>query len=168
MQPVKHKKLTYLLICVVTAVWGVIIYRLFFNEEDVAYKPGFVAVEPKKEPYDQYQVNNDTARLRLNYRDPFINTTDIEPDAKEPDLSGHRPPVNLNPPVVPAPVDWSTIKYAGYIINPVTKKLVSVIVVNNRERMLAEGEIFEGVKLLKNKRDSILVSWRGKQKYIRQ
>ncbi|MNL84889.1 hypothetical protein D3C87_2130050 [compost metagenome] len=65
-------------------------------------------------------------------------------------------------------IDWTVIKYSGYITNPVTKKLVSILSVNGMERMLAEGEQFEGARLLKNKKDSVLISWKGKQKYIKQ
>lgn len=167
MQAVKNKKLTYFLICAVAVVWGIILYRVFFNnlEEDKIFKPTVAVL--KHEPYDQYVVKEDTFKLALNYKDPFL---------------GEMPPVSLQaagPPAVkltaftpsspPKPaVDWSVIKYAGYIINPITKKTVSIITVNGTERMMAEGEHFGGAQLLKNKKDSVLISWKGKQKYIKQ
>lgn len=167
MQPVKNKKLTYLLICAVAAVWGIIIYRVLFNESDAGYEPKFNTVQKAHEPYDQYLVKNDTFTLSLNYRDPFLGGAVKEPEVKDAAVMNIQP-VNFNPKPLPPPINWAVIKYGGYIVNPVTKKLVSIVVVNEKERMLAEGEVFDGLKLLKNKRDSILVSWQGKQKYIKQ
>ncbi|TKC09081.1 hypothetical protein [Pedobacter frigoris] len=167
MQPVKNKKLTYLLICAVAAVWGIIIYRVLFNESDDDYQPNFAAVKTVHEPYDQYVAKKDTFRLVLNYRDPFVGGAYVDPEPVQA-VGTIAPAVNYNPPPKPPPINWSGIRYSGYVVNPQNKKLVSIIVVNGNERMVTEGEVFEGVKLLKNKRDSILVSWQGKQKYIKQ
>lgn len=168
MQAAKNKKLTWFLICAVALVWGVILYRLFFNnaEEDYVLKSPSVAA--KHEPYDQYVLKEDTFKLALNYKDPFlggITSESAESKIVDPVLKQ----VNFVPPAPPKPtVDWSIIKYSGYIINPVTKKMVAIVMVNGKERMLAEGEHFEGMQLLKNKKDSVLVSWKDKQKYIKQ
>lgn len=72
MQAAKNKKLTYFLICAVAVVWGVILHRVFFNntEEDYVLKnPSAMA---KHEPYDQYVLKEDTFKLALNYKDPFL------------------------------------------------------------------------------------------------
>ncbi len=166
MQAGKNKKLTYLLICAVAGVWGIIIYRVLFNEADAAYEPAFKSAKVAQEPYDQYLVKNDTFKLALNYRDPFLGGISHVSENVEPVTAT---PVNFNPPPPPPPpIDWSIIKYSGYVVNPATKKLVAILVVNGREQMTAEGQTFEGVKLLQNRKDSILVSWQGKKKYIRQ
>ena len=70
------------------------------------------------------------------------------------------------PRVAAVKMDWSFIKYAGYIANPVTKKIISILVINGRSAMLREGETSENVKLLKNLRDSIKVSFKNKTRYI--
>lgn len=167
MQPVKNKKLTYLLICAVTAVWGIIIYKVLFKESEADYEPKFNAVKEAQEPYDQYLVKEDTFKLALNYRDPFLGGVSAPNENKN---TSSTVPVqaNFNPPPPPPPIDWSLIKYSGYIVNPATKKLVAILAINGREQMIAEGETFEGVKLLQNRKDSILVSWQGKKKYIKQ
>ena len=167
MQAGKNKKFTYFLICAVAVVWGVILYRVFFKNAEEDYVLKSASADVRHEPYDQYVLKEDTFKLALNYKDPFLGG--IEP-AAEPDLSGPLvKQVNFGPPPPVQPtVDWNGIKYSGYIVNPVTKKVVSIIVVIGRERMLAEGERFEGAQLLRNKRDSVLISWKGKQKYIKQ
>lgn len=165
MQAAKNKKLTYLLICAVAAVWGIIIYKVLFNETAADYEPQFKSAKVKQEPYDQYLEKNDTFKLALNYRDPFLGGVSHVPENTGTVTAA---PVNFNPPPPPPPIDWGVIKYSGYVTNPASKKLVAILVVNGKEQMTAEGQTFEGVKLLQNRKDSILVSWQGKKKYIRQ
>ena len=168
MQAAKNKKLTYLLICAVAAVWGIILYKVLFREGEEEYKLAPAANKTAHEPYDQYAVRPDTFSLALSYRDPFLGG---QAPAPEPVMAAGNvtaPTQNFNMPVIPPPVNWSAIRYSGYITNPMSKRLVSIVEVNGQERMLGEGESFQGMKLLKNKKDSILVSWQGKQKYIRQ
>lgn len=164
MEAGKNKKLTYLLICAVAAVWGIILYRVLFNNSDDDYQLKAQPVAKKAEPYDQYELKRDTIRLALNYKDPFTGI--VEAPAKLVETSAK--PTNLVPPPFRPPINWEVIKYRGYVINPQTKKVVSIVEINGRERMLTEGEFLEGVKLLKNKKDSILVYWQGKQKHIKQ
>lgn len=168
MEITKNKKLTYFLICAVVVVWGVILHRVFFSKSEEDYKIKESNAVIKHEPYDQYVIKEDTFKLALNYRDPFLG--EVVPVA-EPKLEGTTTikQVSFSPPPVAKPlVDWSVIKYSGYIINPITKKTVCIITVNGNERMLAEGESFAGAQLLKNKKDSVLISWKGKEKYIKQ
>lgn len=167
MEAGKNKKVTYLLICAVAAVWGIIVYRVFFNESGDDEVTSSFKAKTADEPYDKYVAKNDTFKLALSYRDPFLGKAAVVAEVvKAGPAVEHALPVPIKP-FVPA-LNWSSIKYSGYITNPKTKNIVSIVTVNGKERMIGEGEIFEGVKLLKNKRDSILVSWLGKQKYIKQ
>ncbi len=147
------------------------IYRLFFADAGEDYKPAFAAAKPVHEPYDQYTEKPDTFKLALNYRDPFLGVPakSTEPAVTPKTLSAADAALHaaLSRPALPPPINWSVIQYTGRILNPVSKKVVSIVTVNGKERMLSEGEVFESVKLIKNKRDSILVEWQGKQKYIR-
>jgi len=166
MEQVKNKAMTYLLICAVAMVWGIIAYRVFFNEAGDDQANQVVAQKTDHEPYDRYVAANDTFRLALNYRDPFL----AKEVAAAIDVKSAAPKqvVPTIPKPIVAPLNWSAIRYNGYVTNPITKKMVAILTVNGTERMTAEGESFQGVKLLKNKKDSILVSWMGKRKYIRQ
>jgi hypothetical protein len=70
--------------------------------------------------------------------------------------------------VVPAKpaMNWSFISYAGYIRNPSSKKLIALVSINGQNITLAEGETKNQVKLMKNLRDSIKISYEGKTKFI--
>jgi len=162
----KNKKLTILLICAVAAVWGIIIYRILFNEESGGAKPLFASVKLIDEPLDQYFIKEDTASLVLSYRDPFLGG--VYSDLKH--IADHsQASVAIAPAVVePIPINWPAIQYSGYISNSSNQNGVSIVSVNGKERMVAEGEVFEGVKVVKNNKDSILVEWEGNRKHIKQ
>ena len=166
MEPVKNKTMTYLLICAVAMVWGIIVYRIFFNEATDDEETSFAIAKTVHEPYDRYVVKNDTFHLAVNYRDPFLGKAVTLVQELKPSVAPRV--IQPMPKPVPPPLNWETIRYSGYVTNPITKKMIAILTVNGMERMTAEGESFQGVKLLKNKKDSILVSWMGKQKYIRQ
>jgi hypothetical protein len=68
-------------------------------------------------------------------------------------------------PAKPA-MNWSFISYSGYIRNPASKKLIALVSINGQNLTLAEGETKNQVKLLKNLRDSIKISYEGKTKFI--
>ncbi|WP_124582144.1 hypothetical protein [Pedobacter sp. KBW06] len=139
-------------------------YRVLFNNSDDDYQLKAQPVVKRAEPYDQYELKRDTFRLALNYRDPFVGMVQAVPKPVE--IAAK--PTNFAPAPFKPPINWGVVKYKGYVINPQTKKLVSIVEVSGKERMLAEGEFLEGLKLLKNKKDSILVYWQGKQKHIKQ
>ena len=160
----KNKKLSYFLIAVVACLWGLIIYRVVgaFTAEDETNSMS-AAAPTVKEVYNDFALPKDTTKLLLNYRDPFglIKAKDTIP------VKSDRPMVRKISSVVAKPVmNWSFITYSGYIRNPSTKKLIALVNINGQSTTLAEGEIKNQVKLIKNLRDSIKISYEGKTKFI--
>ncbi|GGH22142.1 hypothetical protein [Mucilaginibacter phyllosphaerae] len=159
----KRKTINYLLGFAVFLIWGLIFCKVIaaaWGDDDTAPAPA--ARRPEK-VYDDFAVKKDTTKLALNYRDPFqlsashaIDTTRRLPVIK----------VKVTSRPVPARTDWSFIKYSGYIANPATRKIISILVINGRSAMLREGETAENVKLLKNMRDSVKISFKNKIQYI--
>jgi hypothetical protein len=160
----KNKKLTYFLGFIVLAVWGLIIYRIFYtikgdDDDNIAQ----VSEKATKEPYDDFTIPKDTTHLLLNYRDPFglirfKDTTEL--------------PVKMKPhkgtasSVVQPAINWSFIQYSGYIRNPASRKLIALVIINGKNETLSEGDTKDQVKLIKNMRDSIKISFNGQTKYI--
>lgn len=160
----KNKKFTYILICCVVALWGIIFYRIFMamgeKEETV------LQVVKKKATYFK-MVNhlNDAVDLTFNYRDPFSSAQEIGPIETAPALD--KIPSNILP-IAPKPqVNWQAIAYKGYINNMNSKQKLAIMIVNGQEFMLAEGQSQNGVKLLKYAGDSIKVQYQSETKYIR-
>jgi len=158
----KNKKLTYLLIVIVAGLWGLIIYRVIgamAADDDTATT---VSAPVVKETFNDFSLPKDTAKLLLNYHDPFGL-------AKKRDtiISKAEPISHKSLPVVTKPaLNWSFITYSGYIRNPSTKKLVALVSINGQSTTLSEGESKSRVKLIKNLRDSITISYEGKIKVI--
>lgn len=161
----KNKKLTYFLIAAAIGLWGLIIYRVIgaMAADDDASMP--VATTRVKEAYNDFSLPKDTAKLLLNYPDPFrsVKTKDT--------VTNKTPKPVLNKSVtIPAAIkpamNWSFISYSGYIRNPSTKKLIALVSINGQSTTLVEGESKSQVKLIKNLRDSIKISYGGKTKFI--
>lgn len=160
----KNKKLTYFLIAAVAGLWGLIIYRIIGavnTDDDVAP----VTTTRVKEAYNDFSLPKDTAKLLLNYRNPFGPVKVRDTVVSKPE----KPALNKTaavPPVVKPAINWSFINYSGYICNPSTKKLIALVSINGQSTTLAEGESKNQVKLIKNLRDSIKISYEGKTKFI--
>ncbi|WP_426672085.1 hypothetical protein ACPPVU_12720 [Mucilaginibacter sp. McL0603] len=158
----KDKKLTYFLIAIVLSVWGMILYRVFNAVDSSSDTTEPIVYKQQKEAFNDFSIREDTAGLLLNYRDPFgivarkdtlstVSKTTFKQTAR----------------VMPRPtISWSFISYSGYIRNPVSKKFVALLTINGQNVTLTEGETKDKVKLLKNLRDSIKVSYEGKTKFI--
>ncbi len=157
----KNKKVTYLLIAVVVSVWGLILHRLFDAVGQGDDVPPVAIVHQLKEQYNDFSLVKDTTKLKLNYRDPFGLSKPKDTTSKA--VVIHLKPVKG---IVAPSINWSFISYAGYVRNPASKKLVTLLLINGKNVTLSEGETREQVKLLRNLRDSIKISYQGKTKFI--
>jgi hypothetical protein len=158
----KNKKLTYILIPLVLVVWGLILYRIFEAAGTGDNTAAPVLVKTEKEAYNDFSIPKDTGKLALNYRDPF-GLTPLK------DTTGsHSKGIPVKVGVVSAKpaANWSFITYLGYVRNPVSKKIVALVTINGQNVTLGEGETKSQVRLLKNLRDSIKISYQGKTKFI--
>jgi len=156
--------MTYLLGLAVAIVWGLIIYRIFdavsSNDDSVS---SVSTVPVKKEAYNDFSIEKDTTKLLLNYRDPFglVNQKDTTLIA-----------IRRSNPVIPnqnqpKPVfNWDFIRYSGFIKNPASKKIITVISINGKNELLFEGETKSQVKLIRNMGDSVKINYNGKIKFI--
>ena len=107
--------------------------------------------------YNEYAIIKDTARLKLNYRDPFGIT---QPDTVK-IVQKKSTPVIKQP-----PINWGFVQYLGYVRNPQNRRVIALLNIHGKEVQMGEGEINDQVKLIKNLRDSIKISFQGKIKFI--
>jgi hypothetical protein len=168
----KNNKLTvYILGISVALVWGIIIYKVVaaLSEDDGA-TPTAVSAPASKEPLNDHSIIKDTSTLKLNYRDPFGQHVSGKDTAQRAvtKLIANASHINLRVerPIAKPIVNWSFIKYAGYIRNPHSKKLYALINVNGKSVMLSEGETSGDIKLIRNLKDSIKISYQNRTQYI--
>lgn len=155
----KNKIITYFLITAVLSIWSIILYRIFAGASEAEIKVGKAKfVQPKPE---NKMLSDEKIPLALNYRDPFLNKVYFTaPVAVLKVLKPERV-------AIPESVNWDVIKYTGYIQNPKTGSVISLIRINNKEYMLADGETAAGFKLVRNNKESITVAWKKQTKHIR-
>lgn len=153
--------MTYVLAIVVVVIWGVIIFRVIDSTVgDDATAPVIMPI--KKEPYNDYAMSKDTAHLRLNYRDPF-GMVKVKDTSQIPVKKLLTKKITST---VKTVVNWGFIHYAGYIRNPASKKLIALVSINGKNETFSEGQSKDGVRLIKNFKDSIKVSFNGLTKNI--
>ncbi|PRY48083.1 hypothetical protein B0I27_11617 [Arcticibacter pallidicorallinus] len=164
----KNKTMTIVLIVSVMAVWGIVFYRIFqASGEESSFITAAGAKKSTYESLDEYRMK-DTLVLALNYRNPFSGRqmqVAIPPAVPE---ATDQPVTSMSNYATPEPeVNWSVIKYTGYIVNPEFKRIVALMTIQGKEFMLTEGQQAGGVKILKNNRDSVKVSYLGKTKFLK-
>eukprot|EP01040_Poterioochromonas_malhamensis_P026674 gene26674-33594_t len=120
--------LTYFLGFAVLVVWGLILYRIF-DATGGGDEPGdnLVRQPVKKESYNDYEVKADTAHLLLNYRDPFsiVKQKDTAQIPVKKLISRNRTIQQVKP-----AFNWGFIQYSGYVRNPGSKSITSLLVIN--------------------------------------
>ena len=161
----KSKSLTYFLIIIVALVWGVIIYRVFdATTGDKDFPVANTTPIPKKESIESYSEERDTAKLLLNYRDPFADKPKTDPKVIPiSKLISDKPVLKA----IPKPaINWNFISYSGYIKNARSKRLLTMVTINGKTYSMTDGETADKVKLLKNMIDSIKIAYNGTTKYI--
>jgi hypothetical protein len=165
----KNKAMVYILGFMVAIIWGIIIYRIVaaVNKDDEPALP-IVGAPAKKEPLDEHELVRDTNTLKLNYRDPFGQAKPGKDTVQLPvsKLIRSTVPLTFKPAVSKPTINWSFIKYSGYIRNPRTKQLIALMNINGKSLMLSEGESAEQVKIVKNMKDSIKVAYNNHTKFI--
>ncbi|MBB5395105.1 hypothetical protein [Mucilaginibacter sp. AK015] len=156
----KKKRTNLLLGIAVIIIWAGAGYRVLSALGDQEELP-VAAPSMVKSPADDFAAVTDTVQLRANYRDPF----GVTPPSVKPDTLSHKR-VDRRMPAQRPQADMGFVKYAGYIANPVSKRTLSMLLINGKTMMLNEGESAEGIKVLKNMRDSVKVAYQGRVRFI--
>ncbi|MES2113013.1 MAG: hypothetical protein V4577_29960 [Bacteroidota bacterium] len=161
----KNKAVTYLLGAVVIVVWGLILYRVFAAVGGDDDEIPVVNPIKSKEAYNDFAIPKDTSKLLLNYRDPFglVKQKDTATISVRRNISSQ---ATGRPRSVAPAFNWGFIQYSGYIRNPASKKMITMVVINGQNFTMTEGDTRAGVKLFKNMRDSIKIGFQGKTKFI--
>lgn len=157
----KNKKAVYVLGSLVLVVWGLILQKIFNSMGDDDTLPVGILKHHQKVPFNDYSYV-DTARLLLDYRDPFgiVKFDTVKEERTGPVFTAR---ILQDPPTI----NWDVIKYSGYIRKSGSKALIAIMNINGKALMMAEGETAEQFKLLKNMQDSIKMSYKGKTRVIK-
>jgi hypothetical protein len=155
----KSRKTVYLLLGLVLAIWGTIVYRVLSKISPDA-KPA------SSEPFfaGDKAALQDTFALLADYPDPFLG------QGAPPDAAPAAEPV-LKAPPPPEPVKtvaWPVVRYTGIIKNMKKDRQFIVLQVNGKDHLVTAGQQVGGVQVEQIFKDSVLLSFEGEKKYLRR
>lgn len=159
-----NKFVTYFLIAAFIGVWliiGFTVYKFIYKDEQSINHSTYY-----------YKSNNqlDSFSLILDYADPF--TSNLYEINKKEDIIENKPTANIKKPIVtelkynskeklkPKAIQ-ATIQYLGAIDITTGKRRIAIVKINNDEKLIQEGELIEGIKLLSITNDFIMISRNG-------
>ena len=179
----KNKKLVYLLVPLVFAIWGIIGYKIWSSlsdDEDVSplSKPLTASLPIAELTSDQLPT------LKLDYPDPFLDRqiaiAQKTSGSERPTLSAEVRPtqsganfrsVKSLPAAPPAPaqiVIWPALEYRGLIENRQKGTKVAMLTINGTDYLLQEGQRQQDITLSRIYPDSVLLSLQKQQRILKR
>lgn len=145
-----NKKSLYFLFPVVIIIWGIAIWKIFgsFSDEPPARQtPSIVINKPEK------MVKKDTFSLLSLEGDPFLGLIYKKP--------GKPVKARVIPPIE---IEWPVIKYLGLVSDAKISSKIYVLRINDQQYLMEAGNEEEGVKLIRDKKGLLIMSYKGNQK----
>jgi len=145
------KRVHIILIPSVILIWILVLHRIFSLTGSVSNQPDLNLLLP--EPAESNLFASENMELLLNYRDPFGT---IEYFIRERiDFEPVPEPVFITEEIMPIP----SIRYIGLIEKNDNTNGIAMALINERSRLLQEGDTLMGLKVKKIYRDSIIVEF---------
>ena len=164
----KNKKLTYILLPLVIIVWGLVIYRIFFEgktkPENISAVAKPVIKESSKEEKSKY-------KLIANYRDPFLssikqsfvkteNNKEKEENNRSSNLRRRRTNISRT--------RWPEISYGGFIEGDKDQKIIILLSIKNRDYLVQEGDTVDQIFIKAFYNDSLIVVYNEEEKTLKK
>ena len=153
----KGKKNTvYLLIPLVTIIWGVIIYKIFFLGNPVIE-------EGNTSTFQLSGIEKDTLNamkfeLVQNYDDPFLGRKKMVKSVPK--------SVKSKSIVKTAPPKWPDVRFNGCVSNE--DAMLAYLSIRGTTYLAVKGEKLDDIEILELRNDSILLSYKNKSKWLKK
>lgn len=151
----KNKKRIYLLLALVIAIWGMIIYQFL----------GYSTASTEDIPTQNFSLlpeinytEPDTTAIHIDYRDPFSGKLDQKNEKPVAIVSNG----NKNYATKIDEEKETVINYKGIVSDLNDKIKVFMIIIDGNTYLMKQGDVEEDVKLIKGNRESITIKHRGK------
>ncbi|MCB2196751.1 MAG: hypothetical protein KQH79_12890 [Bacteroidetes bacterium] len=161
-----NKKITYILFPLVIIIWGLVIYRIFFEGKvtpenlDVKVKPVINKVEKESKR---------TYRLIANYRDPFLsnlNRTVANPEIDNQETENNRTTNLRRRRTTVSRVRWPQITYGGFIEDNEKQEITILLNIQDRDYLVKEGDTIEQVFIKSFYKDSLVLVYNEEEKTL--
>jgi len=164
----KNKKLTYILLPLVIIVWGLVVYRIFFEGKT---KPENISAVAKPLIKESAKEEKSTYKLIANYRDPFLssikqslvkteNNKEKEENNRSTNLRRRRTNISRT--------RWPEISYGGFIEDNKDQKTTILLSIKNRNYLVQEGDTVDQIFIKAFYGDSLLVVYNEEEKTLKK
>jgi len=150
----KNKKTIYLLLALVIAIWGMIVYQF------LGYRNATVEEAPTQNisllPEINY-IEPDTTTILIDYRDPFsgkLEQKDKKPVAVSDKNEDYSTTIKSEKETV--------INYKGIVTDLNDKVKVFMVIIDGNTYLMKQGDEEDAVKLIKGNRENITIKHKGK------
>ena len=163
----KNKKLIYILLPLVIIVWGLIVYRIFFEGKT---KPENISSVAKPLIKESSKKEKSTYKLIANYRDPFLsnikqNVVSLEDKKEEKNVTSS----NLRRRrTTVSRTRWPEILYGGFIESDKDKKITILLSIKNRDYLAQQGDTVEHIFIKTFYADSLVVAYNDEEKTLKK
>lgn len=170
----KNKVLTISLLIAVVSIWAWIMFSVF----DYMDSPDKISMNKKTIVSviltDSVEVES---VLDLDYKDPFLKkeysaikrlSTNTVSNIRSVEKSRTNHNSKYKNEIVSENILIPTVKYAGRIQNAKLNKPIAILFINNKEYMMQEGEVNDGVLLKEITKDSVKVAFSKKIFYVKR
>lgn len=176
----KKKSLTYFLLPVAFAVWGIIGYKIWKSiskDEEIVLE---LAAPIRPLSQENYFLDQ-TPVLKLDYPDPFLNQlVPITPSVVNSDGYSNLPLINSNHrvrsiAVLPATTSssaqlivWPMVDYRGIIENRQRGTRIAILAINGTSYLFKERQNQQNITLIHIYSDSVSLSFKNQQKTVQR
>ena len=165
----KNKKLQYILIPAVLAIWGAIAWKIIDRPGDEL--PDVDVSIPARGADISVQV--DTFSLHAGYSDPFLDRSLLKRKSSSSvsvEQVGQRRQTNTRPQpkpkVVKQPVNWPEVACLGRYKNKTSPDQMVIVKVAGKESPMRQGDIIMDMELLSISSDSIVLKYKDETKAL--
>lgn len=163
----KNKKLTYILFPIVIIIWGLVIYRIFFEGRT---KPENITPVVKPVIKTDAKEEQKAYRLIANYRDPFLNeiktsVIEIKQEEKKEEVNQRSSNLRRRRTSI-SRIRWPEIKYGGFIEDDQNQKFTILLNIKNRDYLAHEGDTVDQIFIKEFHKDSIIVVYNNEEKTL--
>lgn len=158
----KNKKLIYILLPLVIAIWGLIILR-FIKQAHPFH--GKLVEKESALAIKGLIIDRDTSILILKYRDPFLSGVSRRNVDRVFSETIFRNTENLTS-VPKAIISIPDTKYYGLVVNPKSRNKLGLMKIDNKDFLVQEGDVISGERVLKLHPDSVIISFKRLRKTI--
>lgn len=164
----KNKKVTYILLPLVIIVWGLVVYRMFFEGK---IKPENISAVAKPVIKESSKEEKSTYKLIANYRDPFLssikqslvkteNNKEKEENNRSTNLRRRRTNISRT--------RWPEISYGGFVEGDKDQKITILLSIKNRDYLAQEGDTVDQIFIKAFYNDSLIVVYNEEEKTLKK